>query len=200
MKAILQIIGGMICLFLIVVISAAFDRSKKNSQREAYQAFIKNMKKHEGGIYYELRKKAAKKAIFTEACDEIKSSEAEGRKIEVTCDDGKKVSYLRGALKPRYKAAKYKSDKYKSKRQLNSEAGAFDKMTCLQYIRQRVAFPASVKYSFLFGSSEGEGANGARIVRQDFEAKNAYGAMLPYSAYCTFQAGEKHGVINIMRR
>ncbi|WP_268797515.1 hypothetical protein [Pseudomonas huanghezhanensis] len=59
--------------------------------------------------------------------------------------------------------------------------------TCEALVRQRAAFPSSVDVHYVTGmGSDLSGAGGKPRVAFNFDAKNAFGNMLPYQASCDF--------------
>lgn len=61
---------------------------------------------------------------------------------------------------------------------------------CETLIKANVKFPSTVKAHLLTGTTSTTLGNGAKLVRIDFDAKNALGAELPYQAWCSKLPGE----------
>lgn len=206
----MKLLSVIVVLGILAIIGHFGAEEERKKRAKAVHSFFKSMKPYtrkEMGHYWRiygekgmkkvtrLRKKAAQRAINTNTCARVVSSELDrkstkNRKVlTVTCGDNNKVTYREGALIPK---------KEKKQRQLSPRG---DYVTqCANYIRQHAAFPSSVDIHYFLGSSSGQGARGEHIQRLDFDAKNALGVELPYSAYCTFPRGSTSGSITIQRR
>jgi hypothetical protein len=71
---------------------------------------------------------------------------------------------------------------------------------CREAIMKDAVFPSSVDIHTLTGTSVFEAANGNTEVRMDFDAKNALGNELPFSARCLVLPNSKLDAFSIKRR
>ncbi len=146
-----------------------------------------------------LRKIAAEKAARSSKCDKVVLSELSGRGspsnivIWVDCENSERFYFNERQLNNR-------KAKAISQRERAWDRGAAISL-CGQYIKQKATFPSTVDIHYFLGSAVNTVTiTGAVIVHLNFDAKNAFGLELPYTARCTFRPGEKTGTIHIVNR
>ena len=72
---------------------------------------------------------------------------------------------------------------------------------CRDLILANVKYPSTADIHYILGISVRKvKLNGRVVVTQTFDAKNDFGAMLPYEARCRFLPGESAGTIEIFNR
>ncbi|WP_130538158.1 SH3 domain-containing protein [Thiomicrorhabdus indica] len=145
-----------------------------------------------------LRRKAAEMAVDSGKCDYVMMSELS--------DSKSALNHLHFWVDCRNKQRIY-LDEFQIKKGaqvLTQEEKSWDEssavMACQQAIKDRALIPSEVDIHTILGTSFYKAPTTHNVVlRMDFDAKNALGTEIPYSATCHFEPGEV-GTIDIQAR
>lgn len=139
------------------------------------------------------RLKAAEKALASGKCDYVQISELSTKStlsnlmFFVDCSNGQRVRLTEREMDTDAKVLT-QSDKAWSKE--------LAIVACKAGIKDRVNYPSTVKYHDILGLSYYKGIGTDNVViNLDFDAKNAFGLELEYTARCIFPPGEDGEIV-----